>query len=249
MKLQIISDLHSEFYYPDPQRLLDRIEIVPDLDFLVIAGDLVVPMKQPELYCQAVFEHFSKKARHVIYVEGNHEYYGGNPSVVGMRLTRLMPSNFHWLINTAETIDGVHFYGGTMWFNNADQMNFFYRKYMNDFHQIGGLEPWVYEVNKAFTEKAFENVTKDTIVVTHHLPHGNSTPPEYRGDQMNRFFLCDQTKLIEEKQPRLWLHGHTHQSCDYTLGDPQYGTTRVICNPKGYPRELKTNFTQVVLEV
>jgi hypothetical protein len=43
------------------------------------------------------------------------------------------------------------------------------------------------------------------------------------------FFLCDVRKLIETAQPALWIHGHTHESCDY-----QIGRTRVVCNPYGY---------------
>ena len=38
--------------------------------------------------------------------------------------------------------------------------------------------------------------------------------------------------LIEERQPALWVHGHTHDSCDYRVGN-----TRVICNPRGYENE------------
>ena len=38
--------------------------------------------------------------------------------------------------------------------------------------------------------------------------------------------------LIIEMQPRLWVHGHTHEIFDYYIG-----TTRVLCNPRGYPHE------------
>lgn len=33
----------------------------------------------------------------------------------------------------------------------------------------------------------------------------------------------------------LWLHGHTHESFDYTLGGGKGRNTRVLCNPRGYP--------------
>jgi hypothetical protein len=39
-----------------------------------------------------------------------------------------------------------------------------------------------------------------------------------------------------EKRPRLWVHGHTHTTCDYELG-----STRVACNPYGYPHERDRN--------
>jgi Icc-related predicted phosphoesterase len=36
----------------------------------------------------------------------------------------------------------------------------------------------------------------------------------------------------------LWIHGHTHESMDYTLAG-----TRVVCNPRGYlPDEPNPGF-------
>ena len=36
----------------------------------------------------------------------------------------------------------------------------------------------------------------------------------------------------------VWIHGHTHESCDYV----EQGT-RVLCNPRGYgPFELNATF-------
>jgi Icc-related predicted phosphoesterase len=49
---------------------------------------------------------------------------------------------------------------------------------------------------------------------------------------MNAFFVCDMTAHISERQPKLWIHGHSHDRCDYLLG-----TTRVVANPLGYPSE------------
>ena len=42
--------------------------------------------------------------------------------------------------------------------------------------------------------------------------------------------------LIEEYQPILWIHGHTHDPFDYELF-----ATRVVCNPRGYPGEHLRN--------
>jgi Icc-related predicted phosphoesterase len=249
MKLQVISDIHSEFW-DNPKRLYDRIKIIPNLDFLVLAGDLVVPRRQPETYVKQAFEHFSKVARHVIYVDGNHEFYGGDLQSVEKVLSEVMPDNFHWLVNDERTIEGVHFYGGAMWFGD-DGTNHMYKHMLNDFRLIDGLESWVYKRNKMFTMLGQELVRRETIVVTHHLPHPNSTPPQFKNEPTNRFFLSDQTKLIERKQPRLWFHGHTHRACDYKLGG-----TRVICNPYGYPNENfkdygenQKEYPQVVLDV
>jgi Icc-related predicted phosphoesterase len=250
VRLLLVSDLHTEF----ARNPLDFVsKAVPstwtpeNLDFLALVGDIVVPSRQSPEQVKQVFEYLGQRARHVLYLEGNHEYYGCEAaSSVEARLVESFPDNFVWLFNDERTIEGKHFYGGTMWFNNDDQMNFYFKRSMNDFHQIGGFEQWVYKRNQMFTGLGLSFVRPETVVLTHHLPHSNSTPGEYRGSNLNRFFVSDQTQLITEKQPRLWLHGHTHHPCDYTLGD-----TRVVCNPHGYPNEHTAGwvYPQVVLEI
>jgi Icc-related predicted phosphoesterase len=66
-------------------------------------------------------------------------------------------------------------------------------------------------------------------VVTHHLPHPRSIDPYFAGSPLNRFFLHDVSNTVECGEAALWVHGHTHASCDYRVGK-----TRVVCNPFGY---------------
>ena len=40
----------------------------------------------------------------------------------------------------------------------------------------------------------------------------------------------DLAPLVERYQPALWIHGQTHEACDYLIGQ-----TRIVCNPRGYP--------------
>ena len=42
---------------------------------------------------------------------------------------------------------------------------------------------------------------------------------------------------MERSGARLWIHGHTHAPCNYTVGE-----TQVICNPRGYPGESGNGF-------
>lgn len=44
-------------------------------------------------------------------------------------------------------------------------------------------------------------------------------------------------RQIREGGARWWFHGHTHDSCDY-----QFGRTRVLCNPFGYPDAVNREF-------
>ena len=56
-------------------------------------------------------------------------------------------------------------------------------------------------------------------------------PVYYKGDTlMNGAFHSDLSEFILDRpQIRLWVHGHMHNVSDYMLG-----TTRVVCNPRGY---------------
>ena len=48
---------------------------------------------------------------------------------------------------------------------------------------------------------------------------------------INASFITDLSATIAEHQPALWIHGHVHDSHDYTVGE-----TRIVCNPHGYSR-------------
>lgn len=72
-----------------------------------------------------------------------------------------------------------------------------------------------------------------TVVVTHHFPHKNSCSPKWTNNPLTSIFG---SRLPSEilLGARLWIHGHTHDSCDYRIGDSQR-SVRVVCNPRGYP--------------
>ena len=67
-----------------------------------------------------------------------------------------------------------------------------------------------------------------TVVVTHHLPLAMSIHEKYQRSPLNPAFASDLSELVREPVA-LWVHGHTHESMDYTLAG-----TRVVCNPRGY---------------
>lgn len=52
-----------------------------------------------------------------------------------------------------------------------------------------------------------------TVVVTHHLPSGRSVAPRFAASVLNPAFASDLDHLIEEHEPALWIHGHTHENC------------------------------------
>jgi Icc-related predicted phosphoesterase len=100
---------------------------------------------------------------------------------------------------------------------------------LTDFSVIEDFESWVYRENLVAAEFFQHRVRPGDIVVSHNLPSYLCVSPRYRGDVVTPFFVSDMTPFIQERQPRLWLHGHTHDSRDVSIGK-----TRLICNPFGY---------------
>ena len=78
---------------------------------------------------------------------------------------------------------------------------------------------------------ATEDKSRKYVVIGHHAPSAVSIAECYKGDTlMNGAFHTDLTEFILDRpQIRLWVHGHMHNVSDYMLG-----TTRVVCNPRGY---------------
>lgn len=233
MQLNIISDLHVEFRPGQEIRYLDSLPL--DGELTVIAGDLSCFGGVREWPAEHAFNYVCGRSKTVLYVPGNHEYYATLPIEVDHALHGLelqFPNLIVLRDNFVYEQDGLRFLGDTMWFPDKPGARI-YRKLIADSSQIRGFFPWVFERNKAFVEFLQRELREGDVVVTHHLPSMLSVPPAYKRENTNYFFVCDMERLILERKPALWIHGHTHSNNDYMLG-----ATRVVCNPVGYPSEL-----------
>ena len=224
MKTYICSDLHFEFHKDGG---LDFIKSnYNDADTIIVAGDLSCSdtlILSLGILCT--------KFKTVIYVSGNHCYYGSSSSDMNETRFKALKTypNLHWLDKEVVEIDGVKFAGCTLWFEK-DRLSDIFKMGLSDFHVIRGFDPWVYSENKRCLDFLDKNVDKDTIVITHHLPSYQSVSRRFIGSDINRYFVSPLAEMIiREKSPRLWVHGHTHDSKDYMLEN-----TRVYCNPLGY---------------
>ena len=102
MKIQVLSDLHIEF---------ETFEFESnDADVVVLAGDIHIKDKGVAWALENI------KDKPVIYVLGNHEFYGkAYPKHVDALKQQVQGSNIHVLENDIFTIDGVNFLGCTLW--------------------------------------------------------------------------------------------------------------------------------------
>jgi Icc-related predicted phosphoesterase len=228
MKIRIASDLHFEFH-ADRGQSLARELAVGDFDVLVVAGDL---SSYPGLGTALLIVCEAAAPRHVVYVLGNHEGYGGTWELACEQVRRAAATakNLLPLEQAVVKVDRQRFVGCTLWFPHSGKRGPL-DHCLADFSEIGGIRRWLPETAAASARFLAETVQSGDVVVTHHLPHPRSIAPQYIGSPMNGFFLHDVSQTVENGRAALWIHGHTHASCDYTAG-----TTRVVCNPLGYAR-------------
>jgi len=93
------------------------------------------------------------------------------------------------------------------------------------------------ESRRWFEDQVVGPKGRKVVIVTHHAPSRESIPPEFEGDAFNPAFASDMGRFIAESEARIWIHGHIHRCCDYTVGK-----TRVLANPRGYPTESREGF-------
>ena len=233
MKLYVLSDLHTEFADFTPQDT--------NADIVVLAGDIGVGRKGLDWAAR----HFTD--RPVLYVPGNHEYYGHDLALID-ELQSAAPENIHVLNNDTLVFDGVRFLACTLWTDfklHGEKEAWFARqrarRLLTDYDAIrNGRRRFtpedsveLHETSREWLQRKLEERFEGpTVVVTHHLPATLSVAKQYANDPLNPAFASSLEDLIREHRPDLWIHGHTHVPCDYRLFD-----TRVVCNPRGYPRE------------
>ena len=226
---QIISDIHLDFHCDNGISYAKSLS--GNADVLIIAGDLFTGTSYRPYY--PFMDIICAKYSHIVYVTGNHEYYWNTPEHVTDELDAICNKyhNFNWLDKSSVVINTQRYIGCTLWFQNKKD-HYKYESLLNDFNLIRNFKPWVYEENERCIKYITSHMSKDDIVVVHHLPSYRSVAPIYSISALNRFFVCDIESDILEVQPKLFIHGHSHESMDYMLDN-----TRVICNPFGYVGE------------
>jgi Icc-related predicted phosphoesterase len=229
MRLQLLSDLHFEFHRDGGRAFVDSLD-PGGIDVLVLAGDVAVAeglLPALALLCGRF------RDASVVYVHGNHEFYGSDRDFV-LDITgqaQAANPNLVWLDSSGAILHGFNFLGSPLWFPRAaaDER---LKDAMTDFSAIEDFESWVYEENAKAVAYFEEQLCPGDIVVTHHLPSQRCVAHRFVGHPLNPFFVCDLTALIVKRRPRLWLHGHSHSSMRVQIGE-----TTVLCNPFGYAVE------------
>lgn len=253
MRIRVLSDLHLEFagWYPPPC----------DEDVVVLAGDIA----EGRAGIAWARKHF--RDRPIVYVPGNHEYYGRDIDELRQGLRESGRTHDVHVLDADEVIiDGVRFCGATLWTDfeidgcepeTVEAAMRCCQEGMADFQIIrrwgSSLRPTdtreIHQAQREWLRRTLmgctplgEDFSGATVVVTHHAPSRRSIAPRFSGDTLNPAFASDLTDLMGSGV-QLWVHGHMHQSHDYI----ERGT-RVICNPRGYlPLEPNPDFDPILI--
>jgi predicted phosphodiesterase len=227
VKIRVASDLHFEFH-EDHGASIVRELAAGDFELLVVAGDLT---NLAGLGAALASVCASVAPKPVVYVLGNHEAYGGSLESAreSARRAAAVLANLVFLEQDATTVLGRRFVGCTLWFRHTGAQEPL-DEHVADFQTISGIRSSIAEQGRASREFLESNVRPGDVVVTHHLPHPQSISPRFARSRLNPYFLHDVSATVENAGAALWIHGHTHTSADYVAG-----TTRVVCNPLGYP--------------
>jgi len=250
LKLLILSDLHNDI--KPLNTIVNGRRIDEDADLVILAGDIHEGVQAP-MWARAAFPN-----REVILVAGNHEFYGRywNRNLRKLR-EKSAELGIHFLENDAIELFGFRFLGCTLWTDfslyGEEQRRVSMREAvtrMTDYQRIkidrlpGEDQEWrelrikklIPELTRRRHRQSVEWLERElgagdlvkTVVVTHHAPHGQSIPAHFEGDVLSPAYASDLSRLLGRS--KLWIHGHIHDSVDYMAG-----TTRVVCNPRGYP--------------
>lgn len=239
-----LSDLHNEFDVYQPQVL--------DADVVLLVGDIDTKARGVKWASEAF------PNSQVLYVPGNHEYYGGQlqHTLTKMREAAADTPNVHVMDRDELIIGGVRFLGATGWTNYSSTGNLLAAQYdaqqtMKDFKKIrtekySRARPLDFmrenqlTVNwlKARLAEPFEG---KTVVFTHHAPLMELL--DDHPESGTHIDACYANRWDDMMGPPvdIWFSAHTHYSMDKS-----FNGTRNISNQRGYPGE-KTGFNPALV--
>ena len=250
MKLLIYSDLHLEFDGFHPKK-----EWFDQCDAVIQVGDL---HHAPQNI--GILKSWDKP---VFFVPGNHDFW--NPMVKIKHQTLWDPNSSRYevrrertinqalkemeeatlnskvqiLSNKSVQVNDVRLIGTTLWYN-ADSINSFELKNLNDYYRIFG-DSGQFITSSEITQRHYESIEfikeelakpfkGKTVLLTHHPAW--VSPEVSKKESCHRAYGTNLEKIWKGKVD-LMVHGHLHANINLQV-DPK---TRIICNPRGYPNE------------
>lgn len=241
MKFRILSDLHLDF----------RNFVAPatPADVVLLAGDIDSSF-DGFFWAQ---RNFGNTKTPVIYVPGNHEFYGHDYDawlaeakrvsaetgvLLGHKLSMqfIRPNGARVRVLATTLWTDFSLFGRSTTAQNGQRVE----QSLYDYKAIqkaGRLLRW--SDTKAMFEDEFgwlaqnaqvaKAAGEQVVVVTHHAPSLKSSLPRYMNDPVTAGFASNLDEFASANVD-LYVPGHMHNNSDYRLGN-----CRVVSNPRGYP--------------
>lgn len=253
MRCHYLSDLHLEsqsFHWQ-----------LPKGDVLIVAGDLgharALDPSRTDRYSveqRGRLTRFAENATrhfdHVLLIAGNHDHYDGVFEDTVDLLRGHLPG-VTVLDNSAVVIDGIRFFGSTLWSDfegRSDSSMNAVRRRMGEYffvktrgHDAEGRETLAkfrpedalraFETSRqALQECISERPDIPTVVITHHAPSRQGINPRFAGNGLDGAYVSDLDDHIAGlRNVPFWVHGHTHIRRRYRIGD-----TTMLANCRGF---------------
>ena len=227
---------------------------IPRADLAVVLGDLSSDMTANlKWVAKVVRPHMP-----VVYVPGNHDFHGRGiiqASAEGRAFARRL--GIHYLDEDVAVVAGVRFVGGTFWSdyatdihgdglsreevvkrnmaNSIDKSD--YKRILNCEKNAERLRPWhtvaIHERTRGLIKRTVSRrYDGPTVVLTHHGALAGASQPGFETSLTQPSYTSDQTDILLEHSPDMWLFGHIHNTLSTKIG-----RTKVACNPRGYGHE------------
>lgn len=221
MRILYFSDIHIDV----GKFILD----LPDeslYDIIVIGGDISSDYKKTAMFMEQLQKRTTKP---VFFVPGNHDRWHTSFDL-SEAVYQKIPG---YLNRKVVEINGERILGLTLWYYTDKS---FHR---NSWSDLMYIQDYTRIEEEHYLDKEFliNNLREGDIVISHMMPLYDVVSPRWRGSEDNKFFVNDIPEIVFERNPKLWIHGHSH--------DPIYtkiNKTLFIRNPRGYPGEASYRY-------
>ncbi|MDB5972798.1 MAG: metallophosphoesterase [Hydrocarboniphaga sp.] len=210
-------------------------------DLVVLAGDIATGVAGIQWAKRAI------KGRPVVYVLGNHEFYGQDfDDLIVEARAMCAGTHVHFLENGLVDLAGYRILGCTLWTDFqllgadvAGDAAAYASVTMADYSAIRrtGRRLSVRDTvarcheSRAWLSKQITASTQPLLVITHHAPSFCTMNPMFEGQISNAAFHNGFDDLIRPPV-RAWIHGHNHYSISQRVNE-----IPVVTNQRGYPNE------------
>ena len=255
--MQIVSDLHLEFYRP--QEIIDKVKLKITAKYLALLGDICVCGTNDIINMERFLDYYSPKYELIFWLPGNHEFYSGKKTyrsideiIARCKTLCKKYNNVVFLNNNFCDIKinetKYRIIGTTMWTHIPKAQEEYIAANMNDYNHIyvtgeryigliamQGIVRLTPADVTAMHTKAVRYIYKHIkesplplIILTHHKPFLEAVETKLNAGYETNVIGAIPPKL--KPKIKFWGYGHTHKHFASSVDG-----VFLISNPKGYP--------------